>query len=128
MIFSLFAKLIYISCKLLSQKLPKPIFWEKRRKQISKCRQLNVSSACRALTKKSFVRYSTKIVFWSHNLDVQLNLQLRLFYTFTALWVNLADDKLMISFLIFQENRTWYFHTNYEDYLHEMSNPVLWGK
>ena len=45
--------------------------------------------------------------------------------TLTALFVNSADNKLMIFFLFFPENRIWHLKSN-GDNLHEMSNPVFW--
>ena len=47
--------------------------------------------------------------------------------TFTTLWADSADDKLMIFFLIFPENRIWHFIQifSYGDNLHEVSNPIL---
>ena len=51
--------------------------------------------------------------------------------TFTALLANSADDKLMIFFLFFQENRICYFMqivSTGDNNLHEMSNPVFWEK
>ena len=48
--------------------------------------------------------------------------------TFTNLWANLADNKMVIFFLFFPENRIWQFMQivyNW-DTLHEMSNPVFW--
>ena len=43
---------------------------------------------------------------------------------------NLADDKLMMLFLFFPENRFWHFMqiVSYGDNLHGMSNPVFWEK
>ena len=48
--------------------------------------------------------------------------------TFTTLWAFSADDKLMIFFLFFPENRIWHFMqiVSLGDNLHEMSNPVFW--
>ena len=43
--------------------------------------------------------------------------------TFTTLWANLADNKLVIFFLFFPENRIWHFMqiVSIGDNLHEMS-------
>ena len=48
----------------------------------------------------------------------------------TTLLANSADDKLMISSLIFHENRIWHFMQNVSsgDILHEISKPVFWDK
>ena len=50
--------------------------------------------------------------------------------TFTTLWAFSADDKLMIFFLFFPENRIWHFMqiVSLGDNLHEMSNSVFWEK
>ena len=50
--------------------------------------------------------------------------------TFTTLWAFSADDRLMIFFLFFPENRIWHFMqiVSVGDNLHEMSNPVFWEK
>ena len=50
--------------------------------------------------------------------------------TFTTLWAFSADDKLMIFFLFFPENRIWHFMqiVSLGDNLHEMSYPVLGEK
>ena len=50
--------------------------------------------------------------------------------TFTTLWAFSADDRLMIFFLFFPENRIWHFMqiVSLGDNLHEMSNPVFWEK
>ena len=58
---------------------------------------------------------------------------LRLFQhylTFTTLWAFSADDKMMLFFLYFPENRIWHFMqiVSLGDNLHEMSNPVFWEK
>ena len=47
--------------------------------------------------------------------------------TFTTLWADSADDKLMIFFLFFPENRIWHFIQIFSkgDNLHEVSNPIL---
>ena len=49
---------------------------------------------------------------------------------FTTLWAFSADGQLMIFFLFFPENRIWHFMqiVSWGDNLHEMSNPVFWGK
>ena len=49
--------------------------------------------------------------------------------TFTTLWAN-SDDKLMIFFLFFPENRIRHFMQTVfiGDNLHEMSKPVFWEK
>ena len=51
-------------------------------------------------------------------------------FAFTTLWANSADDKLMIFFLFFSENRIWHFTqiVSSGDNLHEMSKPVFWRK
>ena len=43
---------------------------------------------------------------------------------------NSADDKYMVFFLFFPENRSWYFMqiVSIGDNLHEMSNHVFWEK
>ena len=50
--------------------------------------------------------------------------------TFTTLWAFSADDRLMIFFLFFPENRIWHFMqiVSLGDNLHEMSYPVFWEK
>ena len=50
------------------------------------------------------------------------------YFTFTILWVNSADDKLIIFFLIFPKNRVWHFMqiVSNEDNLHELSKPIFW--
>ena len=50
--------------------------------------------------------------------------------TFTTLWAFSADDKMMLFFLFFPENRIWHFMqiVSLGDNLHEMSNPVFWEK
>ena len=50
--------------------------------------------------------------------------------TFTTLWAFSADDKMMLFFLLFPENRVWHFMqiVSLGDNLHEMSNPVFWEK
>ena len=48
---------------------------------------------------------------------------------FTTLWVNSADDQLMVFFWFFPENRIWHFMeivVFIEDNLHEMLNLVSW--
>ena len=49
---------------------------------------------------------------------------------FTTLWAYSADNKLVIFFLFFPENRIWHFMqiVSTEDNLHEMSYPVFWEK
>ena len=49
------------------------------------------------------------------------------FLTFTMLWANSADDKLMKFFLFFLENRIWHFMqiASLGDNVHEVSNPIL---
>ena len=45
--------------------------------------------------------------------------------TFTTLWANSADDKLMIFFLFFTRKQNLTVHRKLSgDNLHEMSNPV----
>ena len=55
---------------------------------------------------------------------------MRLDLTFTTLWANSADDKLMIFFLFFPVHRIWHFLqiVSKRDNLQEMSNPVFWEK
>ena len=50
--------------------------------------------------------------------------------SFTTLWSNSADNKLMIRLLFFPENRLWYFMqiVSLGDNLHEISKPILWEK
>ena len=50
--------------------------------------------------------------------------------TFTTLWANSADDKLMIVFLFFPENRVWHFEhiVSIGDNLHELSKPSFCEK
>ena len=50
--------------------------------------------------------------------------------TFTTLWAFSADDKMMLFFLFFPENRIWHSMqiVSLGDNLHEMSNPVFWEK
>ena len=57
--------------------------------------------------------------------------------TFTTLLADSADDKFIIFFLFFPENRIWHFmqiclhlfsFKKNGDSLHKMSNPVFWGK
>ena len=43
----------------------------------------------------------------------------------TTLW---ADDKLIIFFLFFPENRLWHFMQIVSYNLHEMPNPIFWEK
>ena len=52
------------------------------------------------------------------------------FLTITAHWANSADNKLMIFYLFFPENRIWYcMHiVSTGDNLHEMPNPDFWEK
>ena len=52
------------------------------------------------------------------------------YLTFTTLWAFSADDRLMIFFLFFPENRIWHFMqiVSLGDNLHEMSYPVFWEK
>ena len=49
---------------------------------------------------------------------------------FTTLLANSADDKLMLFFLCFSENRIWHFMqiVSNGDNLHRLSNPVFWEK
>ena len=47
--------------------------------------------------------------------------------TFTTLLANPADDKLVIFFFLFQENRIWYY-IQIGDSMHELSNPVFWKR
>ena len=51
-------------------------------------------------------------------------------FTSTTLWANSADDKLVVFFLFFPENRIWHCKqiVSIGDNLHEMSNPVFWEK
>ena len=50
--------------------------------------------------------------------------------TFTILGANLAENKLVIFFLVFPENRIWHFMQiiSIGDNLHEMLNPVFMEK
>ena len=50
-----------------------------------------------------------------------------IFLTFTTLWANSADDKLVIFFLFFPENRIWHFMqiVSIVDNLLERSIPVF---
>ena len=51
--------------------------------------------------------------------------------TFIILLANSADNKSMIFYLFFQKkNRIWHFMqiVSIGDNLHEMPNPVFWGK
>ena len=48
--------------------------------------------------------------------------------TFTTLWAFSADDKLMIFFLFFPENRIRHFTQIVSYNLHEMLYPVFWEK
>ena len=50
--------------------------------------------------------------------------------TFTTLWANSADDKLMVIFLFFPENKILHFMQIVfkGDNLHEMSNSVFGEK
>ena len=59
--------------------------------------------------------------FWQVLITVHL--------TFTTLWANSAHDKLMLPFLLFQENRIWHFKqiASSEEHLLEMSDPIFWG-
>ena len=45
----------------------------------------------------------------------------------TTLWADSADDKLMIIFLFFLENRIWHFMqiVSLGDNLHEVSDPIF---
>ena len=45
-------------------------------------------------------------------------------------WANLADDKLVIFFLVFLENKNWHFMQiiSQWDNLHEMSNLIFLEK
>ena len=47
--------------------------------------------------------------------------------TLTMLWADSADDKLMIFFLFFLENRNWHFMqiVSNVDNLHEVSSPIF---
>ena len=49
--------------------------------------------------------------------------------TFTTLWANSADDKVMAIFLFFPENKIWQetgFDISFK--LSPLANPVFWGK
>ena len=50
--------------------------------------------------------------------------------TFTTVWAHSADDKWMILFLFFPENRIWRFMqiVSTGNNLHEMSKSVCWEK
>ena len=60
-----------------------------------------------------------------HTLDIQGS---QAALTFTILWANSADDKLVLFFSYFTENRIWHFMqiVSNGDNLHEMLNPVFW--
>ena len=47
--------------------------------------------------------------------------------TFTTLWASLADNNLMVFFLIFLEKSVWYFMriVYLGDNLHDISNPIF---
>ena len=53
-----------------------------------------------------------------------------LILTFATLLANAADDKMVIFFLFFSENKIWHFIqiVSIGDNLHEMSKPVFWEK
>ena len=70
----------------------------------------------------------TEIFFWQ-NLDMT-ELFCTDMLTFTTLWAFSADDKMMLFFLFFPENRIWHFMqiVSLGDNLHEMSNPIFWEK
>ena len=55
---------------------------------------------------------------------------IQILLTFTTLWAFSADDKMMLFFLFFPENRIWHFMqiVSLGDNLHGMSNPVFWEK
>ena len=59
--------------------------------------------------------------FWMKKLPCQSLL------TFTTLWVNSKNDKIMIFFLFFPENRLWYFMwiVSPGDNLHEILKPIF---
>ena len=61
---------------------------------------------------------------------VYILLPIRTVLTFTTLWANSADNKCMIFFLLFPQNRLWHFMqiVSNGDNFHEMSKPVFWGK
>ena len=81
-----------------------------------------------------------RIIFHSKStdnlVDIKLYIQVQVTnaadntLTFTTLWAFLADDKMMLFFLFFPENRIWHFMqiVSLGDNLHEMSNPVFWEK
>ena len=50
------------------------------------------------------------------------------YIAFTPLWANSADDKLVLFFLFFPENRLWHLkqRVSLEDSLHEMLQPIFW--
>ena len=53
--------------------------------------------------------------------------------TFTTLWTDSADDKLILLFLLFPEKRLWHFMQivskgSKGDNLHEMSKSIFWEK
>ena len=50
--------------------------------------------------------------------------------TFSILWANSEDDKLIKLFLFFQDNRVWHFMQTVSigDNLHEISSPVFYIK
>ena len=61
--------------------------------------------------------------FWNSIVPITVSWPL----TITTLWANSADDKLMIFFLFFPENRLWHFMQiiSIGDCLHEMSKLVF---
>ena len=62
--------------------------------------------------------------------EKQKKLVWSLVLTFTTLWVNSKDDKLIIFFLIFprKQDLTFMQIVSIGDNLHEMSKPVFWEK
>ena len=69
-----------------------------------------------------------KYIGWCWFQFLQVNCHLIWFIlSLSMLWANSADDKLVIVFLFFQENRIWHFMqiVYQEDNLHEMSNPAF---
>ena len=61
---------------------------------------------------------------------IKLSNYMSKYLTFTTLWANSADNKLMTFFLLFPENENWHFMQTVSngDNLYEMSTPVSWEK
>ena len=67
------------------------------------------------------------ISFMTHLVAAFLKLLIVLSLTFTTLWANSAEDKLMIFYIIFPRKQVLTIHANSPS-LHELSNPVFWEK